>query len=152
MNKGIARLASETNAFKFVPGDSWKQYAACNTAPHPEIFFPTRYEQEQYGIGEAEAFCGACPVRTECLSEALDMNETGTWGGMTNMDRNKLKNRTTRKVYGSPAELARFLTEDMPKCMECGNHRKKFADNLCATCWQARRRENEGNGHAETSA
>lgn len=36
-------------------------------------------------------FCKACPVRTECLSHALDQRiEFGVWGGMTERERRAL--------------------------------------------------------------
>ena len=38
--------------------------------------------------------CVACPVRTECLAEALDGRiEFGVWGGMTERERRALLRR-----------------------------------------------------------
>ena len=38
--------------------------------------------------------CLACPVRTECLAEALDSRiEFGVWGGMTERERRALLRR-----------------------------------------------------------
>jgi WhiB family redox-sensing transcriptional regulator len=35
--------------------------------------------------------CGACPVRAECLAEALDNEiEWGVWGGLTERERRAL--------------------------------------------------------------
>ncbi|MGI8867600.1 MAG: WhiB family transcriptional regulator [Mycobacteriales bacterium] len=42
----------------------------------------------------AKRLCGACPVRTECLADALDNRvEFGVWGGMTERERRALLRR-----------------------------------------------------------
>ena len=43
---------------------------------------------------KAKLVCVACPVRTECLAEALDNRiEFGVWGGMTERERRALLRR-----------------------------------------------------------
>jgi WhiB family transcriptional regulator, redox-sensing transcriptional regulator len=43
---------------------------------------------------EAKLVCFGCPVRTECLAEALDNRiEFGVWGGMTERERRALLRR-----------------------------------------------------------
>ena len=38
--------------------------------------------------------CGGCPVRTECLADALDNRvEFGVWGGLTERERRALLRR-----------------------------------------------------------
>jgi WhiB family redox-sensing transcriptional regulator len=42
----------------------------------------------------AKAVCVGCPVRTECLADALDNHiEFGVWGGMTERERRALLRR-----------------------------------------------------------
>jgi len=42
----------------------------------------------------AKVICRACPVRTECLADALDNRvEFGVWGGMTERERRALLRR-----------------------------------------------------------
>ncbi|MFE2850211.1 WhiB family transcriptional regulator [Streptomyces lavendulae] len=42
----------------------------------------------------AKRVCTGCPVRTECLTEALDNRiEFGIWGGMTERERRALLRR-----------------------------------------------------------
>ncbi|MDS1271783.1 WhiB family transcriptional regulator [Lipingzhangella sp. LS1_29] len=42
----------------------------------------------------AKLICRGCPVRTECLAEALDARiEFGVWGGMTERERRALLRR-----------------------------------------------------------
>jgi len=52
----------------------------------------------------AKAVCMGCPVRTECLSDALDNRvEFGVWGGMTERERRALLRR--RPEVGSWRQL-----------------------------------------------
>jgi WhiB family transcriptional regulator, redox-sensing transcriptional regulator len=42
----------------------------------------------------AKRICTACPIRTECLADALDSRtEFGVWGGMTERERRALLRR-----------------------------------------------------------
>ena len=66
----------------------WSAAAACGTAD-PDELFVTGAAQNR-----AKAVCGGCPVRTECLSDALDNRvEFGVWGGMTERERRALLRR-----------------------------------------------------------
>lgn len=49
----------------------------------PDELFVRGAEQHK-----AKVVCAACPVRTECLAEALDNQiEWGVWGGLTERER-----------------------------------------------------------------
>jgi WhiB family redox-sensing transcriptional regulator len=66
----------------------WQQEAACRTADSEMLFADTA------ALGRAKALCARCPVRTECLAEALDNRiEFGVWGGMTARERGALLRR-----------------------------------------------------------
>jgi WhiB family redox-sensing transcriptional regulator len=66
----------------------WTTQAACNSAD-PDELFVTGAAQNR-----AKAVCMGCPVRTECLSDALDNRvEFGVWGGMTERERRALLRR-----------------------------------------------------------
>ena len=60
----------------------------------------------------AKQLCSGCPVRTECLSEALDNEiEWGVWGGMTERERRALMRRfpeveSWRAILEAVPELA----------------------------------------------
>lgn len=64
-------------------GDSdWAARAVCAGAD-PDTLFVTGAAQR-----EAARLCLACPVRLECLADALDNQiEYGVWGGMTERQR-----------------------------------------------------------------
>lgn len=62
--------------------DDWASRGACRTSD-PDSLFVQGAAQNR-----AKAVCMGCPVRTECLSDALDNRvEFGVWGGMTERER-----------------------------------------------------------------
>ena len=70
-----------------VAGD-WRSRGACRTY-HPDRLFVQGAAQH-----EAKIVCFPCPVRAQCLAEALDRRiEFGVWGGMTERERRALLRR-----------------------------------------------------------
>lgn len=68
--------------------EDWANLAACKDAG-PDVLFVRGAEQNR-----AKQLCGGCPVRSECLAEALDNQiEWGVWGGMTERERRALLRR-----------------------------------------------------------
>ena len=68
--------------------EDWTASAACR-ASCPDALFVKGAEQNR-----AKQLCSGCPVRTECLAEALDNQiEWGVWGGMTERERRALLRR-----------------------------------------------------------
>ncbi len=66
----------------------WTALSACRDAD-PDELFVTGAAQNR-----AKAVCMGCPVRTECLGDALDHRvEFGVWGGMTERERRALLRR-----------------------------------------------------------
>ncbi len=56
---------------------------------------------------KAKQVCAGCPVRTECLAEALDNQiEWGVWGGMTERERRALLRRRPAASWRSVLETA----------------------------------------------
>jgi len=67
---------------------AWGLLAACRTSD-PDALFVQGAAQHK-----AKAVCLSCPVRTECLADALDNRvEFGVWGGMTERERRALLRR-----------------------------------------------------------
>ena len=80
----------------------WAAQAACR-GQQPDKLFVRGAEQNK-----AKQVCGACPVRTECLAEALDNQiEWGVWGGMTERERRALLRRRPNASWRSVLEQAR---------------------------------------------
>jgi WhiB family redox-sensing transcriptional regulator len=68
--------------------DDWASRAACS-ADTPDALFVSGAAQHR-----AKTVCRGCPVRTECLADALDNRvEFGVWGGMTERERRALLRR-----------------------------------------------------------
>jgi WhiB family transcriptional regulator, redox-sensing transcriptional regulator len=73
--------------------------AACISAD-PDVFFPDKGEHSE----EAQAICGACPVRVDCLEYAIaeDIHD-GVWGGVTERKRQRMRARYHGRVRTSAA-------------------------------------------------
>lgn len=66
----------------------WASLGLCHKAD-PDVLFVRGAAQNL-----AKAMCRACPVRAECLADALDNRvEYGVWGGMTERERRALLRR-----------------------------------------------------------
>ena len=65
--------------------EDWATQALCNKT-RPDDLFVRGAAQNR-----AKLLCAGCPVRTECLAEALDNHiEWGVWDGMTERERRAL--------------------------------------------------------------
>jgi WhiB family redox-sensing transcriptional regulator len=63
----------------------WTTRANCKGTDPDELFVQGAAQNR------AKMFCRGCPVRTECLADALDNGiEFGVWGGMTERERRAL--------------------------------------------------------------
>lgn len=68
--------------------NDWAAYAACRNVD-PDALFVQGAAQNR-----AKAICYRCPVRAECLADALDNRvEFGVWGGLTERERRALLRR-----------------------------------------------------------
>jgi WhiB family redox-sensing transcriptional regulator len=68
--------------------DDWTSRAACTNQKPDELFVQGAAQNR------AKSVCGGCPVRTECLADALDNRvEFGVWGGLTERERRALLRR-----------------------------------------------------------
>ncbi|MFT4289054.1 WhiB family transcriptional regulator [Nocardioides sp.] len=82
--------------------DDWAPRAACRTE-QPDMLFVRGAEQNK-----VKQVCAACPVKTECLAEALDNQiEWGVWGGMTERERRALLRRKPSASWRAVLEAAR---------------------------------------------
>jgi WhiB family transcriptional regulator, redox-sensing transcriptional regulator len=68
--------------------EDWTTAAACQNRQPDELFVKGAAQNR------AKQLCMGCPVRTECLAEALDNRiEWGVWGGLTERERRAVLRR-----------------------------------------------------------
>lgn len=81
----------------------WVSKAACRKVNPDELFVQGAAQHR------AKAVCGGCPVKAECLADALDNRiEFGVWGGMTERERRALlKKRPNVRSWRRLFEAAR---------------------------------------------
>lgn len=80
----------------------WRALAECQNTD-PELFFPTAESgpARTTQVAAAKAVCARCPVRAQCLTEALARIPYGIAGGLTEHERRTLRRRAT--TSGQPA-------------------------------------------------
>jgi WhiB family redox-sensing transcriptional regulator len=85
----------------------WATQGACR-ASDPDALFVQGAAQNR-----AKMVCLGCPVRTECLADALDHRiEFGVWGGMTERERRALlRKRPDVESWRDLLEAARAKQE-----------------------------------------
>ncbi len=77
---------------------TWRDHAACK-GTFGELFYPPlqgeRRSERRLREERAKRVCARCPVRVECLDQALRTKEiTGVWGGLNEVERRGLLHAT----------------------------------------------------------
>jgi hypothetical protein len=87
----VARLVLRRVLFDGGSTPAWHRQAACADMP-AEAFYPL--PGDHHGIEAAKRVCRGCPVRAECLADALGWEATsrrhGIAGGLTPAGRDRL--------------------------------------------------------------
>lgn len=75
--------------------DNWREAAAC--LDRSTDFFPD--PADIGAISAAKAVCATCPVAGECLTWAIETNQTlGIWGGHTPTERRSIRRRWLEEI------------------------------------------------------
>ena len=69
-----------------LPPVSTYELGACKTSD-TELFFA----EAPAAIAQAKSICQTCPIRMQCLIDAINRNEFGIWGGTTDEERELIK-------------------------------------------------------------
>lgn len=96
----------------------WRNRAVCRDVD-PELFFPAAESGpiRDAQVTAAKAVCAGCPVRRECLAEALARIPYGIAGGLTEHERGRLRRRTGTPGCGVVAAVDEVLTDGPPPGM-----------------------------------
>lgn len=95
--RGLADIVVEQRRAEPGGSGTWRDSAACRTAD-PELFFPigtgdVALAQERAAL----VVCRRCPVREECLQQALSAGiNDGVWGGTGEAERRRMLRRRGR--------------------------------------------------------
>ncbi|WP_310961551.1 WhiB family transcriptional regulator [Nocardioides terrisoli] len=94
--------------------EDWASAALCQKSVPDELFVRGA---EQH---KAKVVCAACPVRGECLAEALDNRiEWGVWGGLTERERRAVLRK--RPQVTSWSALLRTAKEEHERATGSGS-------------------------------
>lgn len=67
----------------------WPVLALCRQHPETTFYGLEDKSMTDAQVAEAKAICRVCPVRRECLEDALRVGEWGVWGGLTKAERDR---------------------------------------------------------------
>lgn len=102
--KRVSVAVVRSHAYAPVSTDAPDRPRAACVDEDPELFFPIgNTGPALLQIEEAKAVCRRCPLMESCLEGALDRNETGVWGGLSEDERRSLKRRAARKRAAAAA-------------------------------------------------
>lgn len=83
---------NQRGSWQLHQSEDWARHAACADAD-PTIFTGSltapRIRQQQ--ILQAKEICAGCPVRQQCLDDALELGSDGVWGGTTERERRQMR-------------------------------------------------------------
>lgn len=107
----------------------WRDRAACAEGDLPDLWFSDHGDD----INEARAICGRCPVRDDCLAEAMKVDEDGIWGGLNRDQRRRLADAKGIKLPH------RISAADYAPCGTAAGARKHYRHRtpVCDPCKQA---------------
>lgn len=96
---------------------TWMLYAACRGQD------PIVYDTDDEDKPSSDVRCFLCPVRAECLTYALAGRESGTWGGMSRKQRDRVVKRK-RKHRTCPDPMCKsrdiYNRYGVGSCVACG--------------------------------
>lgn len=136
---------------------TWIHRAACKDIADPDRFFPVARPGAPLltaELAEATTICQRCPVRTECLADALAHGEEyGVWGGQGEHERDRTlrqsgtgahvraRSRKPRKPADLPAAIVtELLTRlDAAEGVTTVSRRFELTERVVRETWRAHR-------------
>ncbi|UDL15896.1 WhiB family transcription factor [Microbacterium phage Pumpernickel] len=90
----------------------WRDEAECAKPENRGKWLPVFFSTDGQRIKEAKSICATCPVRRECLTDALSTQEI--WGTRAGLDQEQM--RRTLSVDADGKEIRR---KQYPRCPFC---------------------------------
>lgn len=106
----------------------WQDLAECR-GMNPDLFYAERGESTR----EAKAVCAVCPVRQECLDDALMGREKfGVWGGLSERERRKIRSRRPTMQHGTRARYVGTTATPPCRCDPCTQANQQYHQERAA--------------------
>lgn len=99
----------------------WSADAACKGSDFE--FVPST--ETSRGLMGARQWCDVCPVREECLTNAMQNSWQGYWGGTLTAERNRLKAPKNRAKCPLCKSVNVVTVEESQVCIACGRSWRK---------------------------
>lgn len=104
-----------------IPSEEWRDHARC-AGKVSRDFDPFDVEDHvRFAPKEALAMCNVCPVKVQCLSDAVKFKESGVRGGLTFKQRKALARTRLRKRCPACNGTEFNTTDIVQLCMKCGH-------------------------------
>lgn len=87
-------------------GHWWRSHAACASAPLWLVDQAFDRPGSASGHEFRTSYCADCPVREQCLAEAMRTGEAGIWGGTSPIMRTGAGSPTYMKARPDPERIA----------------------------------------------
>ena len=118
-----------------VAGNEWWKSAVC-AGVDPDVWFPERGEAGT----DAKMICAICPVRRDCLNDAIQNGMTeGIWGGMNPTERHEVAmGRASSEMQVLTCRNGHALTPDNVRVTV---KRNGYRRRNCITCARASARK-----------
>lgn len=86
------------NALTSTITSDWRALARCKQPEFAHVNFYPNKGFVGVVVREAKQVCAGCPVRRQCLEDALERHEQfGIWGGLTLTERRSVNRQSRRK-------------------------------------------------------
>jgi WhiB family redox-sensing transcriptional regulator len=138
------RGLTSTHGTTYDPAEHWSARAAC-LDEDGDLFFAVdgeRSDTRPFREATAKAVCRACPVKADCLADALEHRHVGIWGGLTDEERKPLHAAATVAadplddgLCGGPGGRIRHVRAGTPICRACLDHETRTRNASFLRTW-----------------
>lgn len=107
----------------------WRAYAACATAPDPDVFHPVGGGKSVHK-NTRRRYCAPCPVREQCLAFALQTGASGLYAGTDAKERSRMA--AARRKSDRMAERRAARDREIHRLAQAGHTVRAIAEAVGA--------------------